>query len=156
MGHLMKDSAETKDIKQKIWDDWYHAQTLSARFVNSQLEKTTHITMEQFYVLSMMDEMGKTANATEMAKKLAKNTNTLSTILDRMEINGLAKKTRDTQDRRIVYATMTDKGKKKLKAAKKTNQEVVEKLTSTFSQEELKMLDTLIEKFIKTIKKASN
>ena len=145
-----------ENIKQKIWDDWSHAQTLSTRYVGTQLEKKTKTTFEQFQVLNMIDEIGITANATEMAKKLVKNTNTLSTILDRMEIKGLVVKTRDTQDRRIVYAAITEKGKRKLKDAKTASHEVVEKLTSEFSPEELKTFDALIAKFIKTIQKALN
>ena len=61
-----------------------------------------------------MKELGETANATEMAKLLDKNTNTISTLLDRMERNGLVKKDRDTQDRRMVFAIMTPKGQKRL------------------------------------------
>lgn len=149
----MKGSNEKKDIKQKIWNDWYRAEGITTRFINNQLEKKAKIGFEQFQVLSTMEEMGKTANATEMAKTLNKNTNTISTILDRMELKGLVVKTRDTQDRRIVYVTFTDKGKKKLADAKVITQEAIEKITSTLSPNELKTLDGIIERLIKTTDK---
>jgi len=61
-----------------------------------------------------MKKLGDNANATEMAKLLDKNTNTLSTILDRME------EERPGQENpaipptgRLVWAVMTPKGKRK-------------------------------------------
>jgi DNA-binding MarR family transcriptional regulator len=142
-----------KDIKQQIWDDWYRAQGITTRFINTQVKKKAHITLEKFQVLCTMEEMGQTANATEMAKKLIKNTNTLTTILDRMEQKGFVKKARDTEDRRIVYATMTDKGKKKLIDGRKASQAAIEKLISTFSPQELRTFDGLVKRLIEAANK---
>jgi MarR family transcriptional regulator, organic hydroperoxide resistance regulator len=150
----MKGAIEPMDIKQKVWTNWNSASTLTARYADKQLSEETNSTFQQFAVLLVMKQMGENANATEMAKMLNKNTNTLSTILDRMEAKGLVKKNRDTEDRRIVYAIMTEKGKKKLVATEKANWELFDKLASSFSLEELKTLNALLEKLIKTTEKA--
>ena len=152
---LMKNIAESKNIKQKIWNDWFLALGITTRFINNQLEKKSKATFKQFQVLSAMEEMGETANATEMAKRLVTNANTISTILDRMERKGLVIKTRDTDDRRMVYLTFTNKGKKKLAEAKVITQKVMGIMTYDFSPEELNMMDGLIERLIKTTEKAS-
>jgi DNA-binding MarR family transcriptional regulator len=91
-----------------------------------------------------------------MAKLLDKNTNTLSTILDRMEEKGLVKKIRDTQDRRLVWAVMTAKGKEKLTVTTKASLVVFEKLTSVFTKEEMEQFDTLLEKLMKNTDKLIN
>ncbi len=152
----MKDVIESLDTKQRVWTNWNRAGTLTARYADKQLGKVTNSTFQQFSVLFMMKQTGENANATELAKRLNKNTNSISTILDRMEAGSLVKKTRGTQDRRIVYATMTEKGKKKLMEATKANLKLFDKLASSFSPEELKTLNALLEKLIKTTEKALN
>ncbi len=155
-GNRVKDVNESLDIKQRVWTNWNRAGTLTARYADKQLSKAANSTFQQFSVLALMKQIGENANATEMAKKLSKNTNTLTTILDRMEAKGLVKKTRDTQDRRLVYATMTEKGKKKLAATNKANWELFDKLASSFSPEELKTLNALLEKLINATEKVLN
>jgi len=96
-----------------------------------------------------MKKLGKNANATELGKFLNKSTNTLSTILDRMEKKGLLKKTRDKRDRRLVWAVMTPMGREKLAATTNASLVVFQKLAACFSKEELVQFDTLLEKLIK-------
>ena len=152
----MKVVNEPEDVKQRVWTNWNSAGTLTARYADKQLGEATNSSFQQFAVLLVMKQMGENANATEMAKMLNKNTNTLSTILDRMEAKGLVKKNRDTEDRRVVYAIMTEKGKKKLAATEKANLVLFDKLASSFSPEELKTLNTLLEKLINATEKALN
>jgi Transcriptional regulators len=103
-----------------------------------------------------MNELGETANATEMAKLLDKNTNTISTLLDRMERNGLVKKVRDTQDRRMVFAIMTPKGQKRLAVSIKASSVIFEKLAEGLSKEEMYEFNTLLEKLMKNTDKLVN
>jgi DNA-binding MarR family transcriptional regulator len=149
----MKDLFDRNDIQTKIWMNWYHTSELITKYADSKLSKVKGLSYQQFLVLLIMNKMGENANATEMAKKLDKNTNTLSTILDRMEEKGLVKKIRDTEDRRLVWAIMTEKGKDKLTATTKASWALFEKLTSCFSQEEMKTFDALLEKLMKTTSK---
>ena len=146
----MMDVFGRNDIQHKIWVNWYHTGELIGKYADTRLNKVRGLSFQQFLVLLFMKKMGDNTNATELAKMLDKNTNTLSTILDRMEEKGLVKKIRDTQDRRMVWAVMTEKGKEKLAATTKASWVLFEKLTSSFSPEELKTLDALIEKLMKT------
>ena len=152
----MKDFFDRNDIQTRIWQNWYHTSGLITKYADTKLSKIRGLSYQQFVVLLVMKKMGENANATEMAKKLDKNTNTLSTILDRMEEKGLVKKIRDTQDRRLVWAIMTDKGKEKLAATVKASWATFETLTSVFSPEEMKTFNGLLEKLIKHTVKAIN
>jgi DNA-binding MarR family transcriptional regulator len=126
------------------------------KYADTSLTKIRGLSYQQFLVLIVMKKLGDNANATEMAKLLDKNTNTLSTILDRMEEKGLVKKIRDTQDRRLVWAVMTAKGKEKLTVTTKASLVVFEKLTSVFTKEEMEQFDTLLEKLMKNTDKLIN
>lgn len=144
----MKEVFDHENIQHRIWLNWYHTGGLISKYADTKLSKVRGLSFQQFLVLLTMKKMGETANATEMAKRLDKNTNTLSTILDRMEEKGLVKKIRDTQDRRLVWAIMTDKGKEKLTITTKASFVLFQKLTSVFSPEEMKTFDVLIEKLM--------
>jgi len=125
-------------------------------YSDNKLTKVRGIPFEQFLVLGLMKILGKNANATELGKYLNKSTNTLSTILDRMEKRGLLKKTRDKLDRRLVWAVMTPMGREKLAATTKASLAVFQKLSSCFSKEELVQFDTLLEKLINNTDKLVN
>ena len=73
---------------------------------------------ERFLVLAVIDQLGKSAHGTAIAKILNKSTNTITTIMDRMESKKLIERTRDTKDRRIVYVKTTKLGTTKFKEAK--------------------------------------
>ena len=152
----MKEVFDHSDIQHRVWINWYHAGGLVTKYADSGLIKMRGLSYQQFLVLIVMKKLGETANATEMAKLLDKNTNTLSTILDRMEEKGLVKKIRDTQDRRLVWAIMTPKGKDKLAFSTKGALVLFEKLTSVFSKEEMAQFDKLLEKFVKNADKLAN
>jgi DNA-binding MarR family transcriptional regulator len=70
----------------------------------------------------------------------------MSTILDRMEKRGLVKKARDLPDRRSVRLVVTAKGRRKLKEATGTGWALIERLMSSFSDEELQLFSDLLEK----------
>jgi DNA-binding MarR family transcriptional regulator len=152
----MKEIFDHSDIQHRIWINWYHTGGLVAKYADTGLMKMRGLSYQQFLVLIVMKKLGENANATEMAKLLDKNTNTLSTILDRMEEKGLVKKIRDTQDRRLVWAVMTPKGKEKLSVTTKGSLVLFEKLTSVFTKEELETFDTLLEKLMKNTDKLVN
>jgi MarR family 2-MHQ and catechol resistance regulon transcriptional repressor len=145
----MKELFDYRDVQHSIWINWYYANRLVAIYSDRNLVKVRGIPYEQFLVLSLMKKLGKNANATELGKFLNKSTNTLSTILDRMEKKGLLKKTRDKRDRRLVWAVMTPMGREKLAATTNASLVVFQKLAACFSKEELVQFDTLLEKLIK-------
>jgi len=152
----MKEIFDHQDIQHRIWINWYHTGGLVTKYADTSLTKIRGLSYQQFLVLIVMKKLGDNANATEMAKLLDKNTNTLSTILDRVEEKGLVKKIRDTQDRRLVWAVMTAKGKEKLTVTTKASLVVFEKLTSVFTKEEMEQFDTLLEKLMKNTDKLIN
>jgi len=138
------------DLQHRVWMNWYHTSSLITKYADDRLSKIRGLSFQQYLVLVIIKKIGTNATATEIAKYLDKNTNTLSTILDRMEKKGLVKKVRDTQDRRLVWAVITEKGKEKLAVTNKTGWVAFQKLTSTFSTKELETFDKLIGKLLKT------
>ena len=149
----MNEIFDHRDIQHRVWINWYHNSVLVERYFDNSLTRATKLPYQQFLVLSTMNALGEKANATEMAKLLDKNTNTLSTILDRMERKGLVKKTRDTQDKRLVFAIMTPKGQEKFSASTKASITIYEKLSCSFSKAEMTEFNALLVKLMKNTEK---
>jgi MarR family transcriptional regulator, organic hydroperoxide resistance regulator len=102
------------------------------------------LTSQQHAVLMAMKYNEGPITPSCIAHWLNLNTNTISTLVDRMEKIGLVKRKRDLRDRRSVRLVMTKKGKEALDAATNTGWQVILELFG-FPEEELKTLTTLLE-----------
>lgn len=69
-----------------------------------------NITSVQWSVLYCLGKWSK-INQKEIAQKLNIQSSTVVRLIDRMEKGELLKRVKDTDDRRIVYLELTDKGK---------------------------------------------
>lgn len=68
-----------------------------------------HFSMPQFYVLMSLQERGP-MTVSELAGLLNVSPPSASSILDRIEENGLIERVRDLDDRRVVRVRLLDKG----------------------------------------------
>lgn len=141
------------DLRRDIWELLNRACSVLMKHADTKLLVERGISYQQFMVLYMLDSINVTATATQLAVMLEKSTNTLSTILDRMEKSGLVKKVRDTKDRRLVHILMTPQGKKKLAEATELGLALIKELGSPFTLEELQTFKLLLEKLLKEANK---
>jgi DNA-binding MarR family transcriptional regulator len=82
-----------------------------------------------------------------LAKILYRSTNSISTIVDRMENEGLIEKKRDLPDRRAIRLVMTQKAETILKKDSTRYMALVKSLCSIYTLDELETLIALMEKF---------
>jgi DNA-binding MarR family transcriptional regulator len=113
----------------------------------------TGVTAQQLVVLWLMQFISNISNKpiiiTDLAPSLYRSVNSISTIIDRMEKNGLVKKIRDLPDRRSVRLQITRTGEKKYIEALKPNREMIKRLLSVYSDEELETFINLLRKLKK-------
>jgi DNA-binding MarR family transcriptional regulator len=155
MAVRMNKNVNSQDIQQTFWMNWYQAYGFATSYIDTNIIKVRGLTLEQFFVLITMKSLSEKSTATEIAKLLYKRPNTICTIFDRMEAKGLVIKNRDQEDRRLVWATITPKGLKRLAVTSDASLAVFQKLTSCFSKEELKIWGSLLEKLIQNTKSVS-
>jgi DNA-binding MarR family transcriptional regulator len=84
---------------------------------------------------------------TNLARVLYRSTNSISTIIDRMEAEGLIEKIRDLPDRRAIRLIVTQKADKILQQASKPYLEQIKRLCSVYTLKELKSTIAAMEKF---------
>ncbi|KJF43221.1 MarR family winged helix-turn-helix transcriptional regulator [Draconibacterium sediminis] len=86
----------------------YAASRLITRTYQPMLDELG-ITYPQYMVLMVLWEQDSMPVNT-IAKKLILNTNTVTPLLKRMEVQGIVKRTRSDEDERKVTVSLTDKG----------------------------------------------
>jgi DNA-binding MarR family transcriptional regulator len=136
--------ADFTDIRHEFWKLSQRASDLTSRYIDAVLTKESGITYQQFLVLMAMNNTGNLGTVGTIAEQLDRTQNTLSVLLDRMKRSGLVKKSRNMSDRRMVRVVMTEKGKQKLAETVKTGWELIEDLTASFSEAEMKTMVKLL------------
>ena len=73
------------------------------------------LTFSQFAVLEALYHLGP-MTAGEVSQKILKSGSNLTTVIDNLERDGLVRRERDTNDRRVIHVHLTEAGAGKLEA----------------------------------------
>jgi MarR family transcriptional regulator, 2-MHQ and catechol-resistance regulon repressor len=81
----------------------------------------------------------------DIANWLDRNSNSVSTLIDRMQRDGLVQKVENTHDRREVRVELTDKGKDMFLKADALGWQIVDDVLKGIPEEDLRLLDKQLE-----------
>lgn len=97
-------------------------------------------------ILFLVDAMGDEVTPAKITRMMIREPHSISGILNRMEEQGLVKRTKNMERKNLIRITLTAKGEKALKQAMKLNgtARVLSKLTSA-QQKELKATLTALK-----------
>ena len=73
------------------------------------------LSYSQFAVLEALYHLGSMTQG-EISNKVLKSTSNLTTVIDNLERDGLVRRERDAQDRRVVHVHLTEAGTGKIEA----------------------------------------
>ena len=104
------------------------------------------LTTQKHAVLAAVNYIDDPVTVTEVAHWLDRNPNGISTLVDRMEKDGLVKRARDLRDRRAVRLVMTRKGNDIFKQATISGWELVQEILSCLSDEDIRTLNSLLDR----------
>jgi DNA-binding MarR family transcriptional regulator len=112
---------------------------LAARRRRAICEQPLHreVSLPQLHVLMMLQERGRMM-VSELAGLLHISMPSASSIVDRVEENGLVLRTRDAADRRVVYVEVTDRGRGLVEELMGLKQESMQRLFGAMTDEELR------------------
>jgi MarR family transcriptional regulator for hemolysin len=140
----MSQRSETESLALRLWRQLYQTYTLLKRS-EDEAAGPFGLTTEQYAVLVTLDYFGGTMKVSDIAAWLERTPNSMSMIVDRMAKAGLITRKRDRTDRRLVYVTMTSRGKASLGPAAGAMLELILKVLSPLSSEERNTLFDLLE-----------
>ena len=133
-------------IKELV--DQYINLTFSIEKNTAQLVKcqiVSDLTNDQHYILRYINQKGE-CTSSELADVFRVKKSAITAIIERLWKKGFIKRTRDEEDRRVVYLTLTDVGQELFRETELRIHQLVGSLIKQFDQEE-------IESFMKTYKK---
>jgi len=123
------------------------------RRLHSELaeQMVSGITGSQFFVLKKISEKGR-MTVTEVAERLAVSLSAITALVDRLVKNGLVVRSRDEQDRRLVWLEPTDKGREILGRCIESRKKVAAKYFGRLPGEDIEKLVEIYEKVLSIIR----
>jgi MarR family 2-MHQ and catechol resistance regulon transcriptional repressor len=81
----------------------------------AERETIGDLTYSQFAVLEALYHLGHMTQG-EISNKVLRSGSNLTTVIDNLERDGMVRRERDAQDRRVIHVHLTEAGKKKVEA----------------------------------------
>ena len=103
------------------------------------------LTNDQHYILRYIHQSGK-CTSSELAEAFEVNKSAITAIINRMVDRGLIQRTRDENDRRVVYLTLTPEGNELFEEAQEKIRLLVESIITQFEETEIKNFINTFEK----------
>jgi DNA-binding MarR family transcriptional regulator len=124
---------------------WHEAVDFVTKCEDSTFTKAG-LPYQQCVILVVMQYMKGKISLNALARRLHREPNTISSIINRMVLDGLVKRTRDRIDRRSLRLTTTDKGMEKLRRAFGPGWALITRLFTCFTNEELNTFSVLLHR----------
>ncbi|MGH7610031.1 MAG: MarR family winged helix-turn-helix transcriptional regulator [Candidatus Dormibacteria bacterium] len=101
------------------------------------------LSVAQMHLMMVLRELGP-ATVGQLAEALDISPPSVSSALDRLEEHGLALRQRDRQDRRVVHAALSSRGRTAVDEACGFKRQKVRSLLAQFETQELEALQTVL------------
>jgi DNA-binding MarR family transcriptional regulator len=110
----------------------------------SQADIESHDILPAYFGVLYALRDGKSLSPTELRRYVFTGLSNLTTLIDRMERDGLVQRQRDQEDRRKVYIQLTEKGEQVWEKVAPLHYEMIEQMMSALTEEELADLTHLL------------
>ncbi|MEH7073275.1 MarR family winged helix-turn-helix transcriptional regulator [Neobacillus drentensis] len=136
-----------KDIVQELIDRYvsvsFQVHKKAEYLIKGQIGDD--LTNDQHYILRYIHDK-KECTSTELADAFEVNKSAITAIINRMAERGLIQRTRDDNDRRVVYLTLTAEGNTLYETCQEKVQLLVESIITQFDEAEITAFITTYEK----------
>lgn len=109
------------------------------------------LTGSQFFVLKKIFEKGR-MTVSEVAEELGVSLSAITALVNRLVNNGLAVRSRDEEDRRLVWLEATDKGVEVLSRCMEGRRKVAEKYFGQLPKKDLEKLIEIYERVLAVVR----
>ncbi len=103
------------------------------------------LTWSQFAVLEALHHLGPMTQG-EVSAKVLKSGSNMTTVIDNLERDGLVRRERDAEDRRVIHVNLTDAGSRKIEAVLPVHVAALVEEFSVLSPKEQETLGELCKK----------
>lgn len=96
----------------------------------------------------LMISQGKCKTAAELARMACVDTGAVTRLLDRIEAKGLVKRTRSSEDRRVVNLELTEEGARSAEGVPYVMADLLNGALEDFSEEEVRRLKDMLRRML--------
>lgn len=135
-----------------VWETYLRGHTAIVRALEAELQARHHLSVTEYDVLLHLNNApGKRLRLGELAGAVLFSSGGLSRLLDRLECMGVVARERTPDDRRGVYATLTDAGLARLRKASETHLRGVERhFTAALTEDEIEPVSQFLTRLLAT------
>ncbi|MEM0120982.1 MAG: MarR family transcriptional regulator [Thermoprotei archaeon] len=134
-----------------LWRDFAQAMRAVQRLLDNRL-KVLGVGYQEFKVLAELAASGRLPMA-KLAERIMFTQAGVTYLVDRLEEQEYAVRERSSEDRRIIYVKITEKGKKVFEEGLRITQETTREIFENLSQEELTNLHKTLTKIMENTEK---
>ncbi len=142
-----------KELVDLYLDVSFSVNTIAESLVKEQIG--SDLTNDQHYTLRYINKVGS-CTSTELAEVFDVKKSAITAIINRLFEKGLIQRTRDENDRRLVYLTLSDKGNVLFSKTEERVHKLVESIIGEFSEEEIVQFLKTYEKLNGILKQIKN
>jgi MarR family transcriptional regulator, 2-MHQ and catechol-resistance regulon repressor len=102
----------------------------------------------KFFALYILMDSTEPVAFSTLADRMGTGKSNVTPLVDRLENDGLVRRVRSEQDRRVVYVEVTLLGKERLESAKRLVEELSQSVEQNYSDAEVGMLTLLLARFV--------
>jgi DNA-binding MarR family transcriptional regulator len=115
--------------------------------LDAELREERGMTLRWYDVLVQLDEVGGSSRMTDLAGRILASKSGLTRVIDRMEEEGLVRRERPPDDRRVILVSMTPAGLDALRAARAVHRRGInEHFVRHLNERDLAALERMFEK----------
>jgi len=110
------------------------------KYADAFLNRKTRLSVSKLIVLKALETSSRAMMPSEIAKWTNTERNNITTLIARMNKDGLVKAERNSSDKRQVHIKLTDKGREVLRQSMPVAQEVVNQVMLSLTEDDAKLL----------------
>ncbi len=141
-----------KDLVDRYIAVSFSVEKKAASLVKNQIG--SDLTNDQHFTLRYINQVGS-CTSSELAEVFDVKKSAITAMITRMWEKGLIQRTRDENDRRVVYLTLTEKGNELYVKAEEKIHNLVESLINRFDQAEIQQFIETFEKLDKVLSQSN-
>jgi DNA-binding MarR family transcriptional regulator len=130
----------------KMWLRLLNVNRAAESHMREFLRTNHHTTLPRFDVMAALYRSGKGITMSELSRMLLVSNGNATAVVDRLERDGLVKRTVSDTDRRTVFAALTTAGIRQFEVLAVGHEKEVNTLFDTLSETELDTLTTLLKR----------
>ncbi|WP_370224845.1 MarR family winged helix-turn-helix transcriptional regulator [Cytobacillus sp.] len=142
-----------KDLVDRYIAVSFSVEKKAASLVKNQIG--SDLTNDQHFTLRYINQVGS-CTSSELAEVFDVKKSAITAMITRMWEKGLIQRTRDENDRRVVYLTLTEKGNELYIKAEEKIHNLVESLINRFDQAEIQQFIETFEKLDKVLSQSNS